>query len=54
MQKIVSIAPMIGFTNSHFRTFMRLITKRATVYTEMVHMNAVVHNHEKVLPFSEI
>lgn len=43
--KIVSIAPMIDVSNTHFRYFMRLITKKAVLYTEMLHHEAVIHNH---------
>jgi tRNA-dihydrouridine synthase A len=43
---------MIDISNSHFRYFMRLITKRAQVYTEMLHHDAVIHNHAFLLPFS--
>jgi tRNA-dihydrouridine synthase A len=31
-----------------------LITKRSTLYTEMLHHGAVINNHAKVLPFSKI
>ena len=33
---------------------MRLITKKATLYTEMLHHGAVIHNHQHVLPFNPI
>ena len=31
---------------------MRLITKKATLYTEMLHHGAVLNNHARVLPFN--
>jgi tRNA-dihydrouridine synthase A len=33
---------------------MRLISKKATLYTEMLHHEAVVHNHKHVLQFSPL
>ena len=36
-QVFMSIAPMIDISNTHFRFFMRLLTKKAKVYTEMLH-----------------
>jgi tRNA-dihydrouridine synthase A len=33
---------------------MRLISKKATLYTEMLHHGAVLHNHKQVLPFNPI
>ncbi len=47
-----SIAPMIDISNTHFRYFIRLITKTAVVYTEMLHHDAVLHSHHFLLPFS--
>jgi len=45
---------MIDITNTHFRYFMRLITKKATLYTEMLHHDAVIHGHSYLLPFNQI
>jgi tRNA-dihydrouridine synthase A len=33
---------------------MRLLTKNAVLYTEMLHHGAVIHNHQQVLPFNPI
>jgi tRNA-dihydrouridine synthase A len=33
---------------------MRLITKKATLYTEMYHHGAVINNHKHILPFNPI
>lgn len=43
---------MIDITNAHFRYFIRLITKKAILYTEMIHHDAVIHNHLNLLPFN--
>jgi len=48
----LSIAPMMDRTDRHFRFLMRLITKRALLYTEMVVGQAVLHgNRERLLGF---
>lgn len=39
----ISVAPMMDVTDRHFRYFMRLITKKATLYTEMVHTNQIIY-----------
>lgn len=44
---LISIAPMLDITNRHFRFFIRLLTSRSTLYTEMLHENAIVHNPDK-------
>ena len=38
----ISIAPMLDWTDRHFRYFMRLITQRATLYTEMIAAPALI------------
>lgn len=38
----ISVAPMLDWTDRHFRYFMRLITKRATLYTEMIAVPALI------------
>lgn len=49
----VSIAPMMEWTDRHYRFFMRLITRRTLLYTEMKTTGAVLHgNQEKILGFS--
>lgn len=39
-----SIAPMMDVTNTHYRTFARLLTKKAVLYTEMVHCDTILMN----------
>ena len=43
----ISIAPMFDVTNTHFRFFMRLITRCATLWTEMIHYSALHENEQK-------
>lgn len=40
----ISIAPMMEVTNTHFRFFMRLLTKNATLWTEMYHSRTILNN----------
>ncbi len=41
-QETLSIAPMMDCTCRHYRYFMRLISKKTTLYTEMVHTNQIL------------
>eukprot|EP01032_Pedospumella_encystans_P010361 gene10361-12115_t len=47
----ISIAPMIGWTDRHYRYMFRHITRRATLYTEMVMDTTIVHNPNKLEHF---
>lgn len=50
----VSIAPMMDWTDRHYRYFMRQITKHSLLYTEMVTTGAILHGEkERLLGFSE-
>ncbi|MBN1683901.1 MAG: tRNA dihydrouridine(20/20a) synthase DusA [Gammaproteobacteria bacterium] len=52
---LISIAPMLGYTDRHFRYFMRLITQHTFLYTEMIAAQALLHqNFLKFLNFNEI
>jgi len=39
----VHIAPMVDVSHKFFRYLMRLLSKEVVIWTEMIHMNAVVH-----------
>ncbi|MES1944265.1 tRNA-dihydrouridine synthase A [Salinisphaera sp. PC39] len=39
----ISVAPMMNWTDRHDRYFLRLITRRALLYTEMVTTGALLH-----------
>ena len=43
----LSIAPMMDHTDRHFRYFMRLLTKHAVLYTEMITSGALIHGDRK-------
>lgn len=51
----VSIAPMVDVTDKHFRYFMRLLTKKALLYTEMITCEGIYHgDEEKLLAFNSV
>jgi len=51
----ISLAPMLEVTDVNFRFFMRLLTKHMTLYTEMIHENAILNNkNPKLLHFNPI
>ena len=39
----LSVAPMMDCTDRHFRSLVRLVTRRTLLYTEMVPAAALVH-----------
>ncbi|MDX1960172.1 MAG: tRNA dihydrouridine(20/20a) synthase DusA [Leptospiraceae bacterium] len=50
----LSIAPMMNYTDRHFRFFMRKITKKTLLYTEMIPMNTILKgDRNKFLSYSE-
>ncbi len=40
----LSIAPMMSYTDRHYRYMMRLLTKKSLLYTEMVVGSTITHN----------
>ncbi len=51
---MLSIAPMLDWTDRHYRYLMRLMSRRVLLYTEMVNMNAILRGDpERHLAFSE-
>jgi len=51
----LSIAPMLDWTDRHYRYFMRQITKHTLLYTEMITSNAILNgDKKKLLDFSDI
>ena len=41
----IAVAPMLDVTYNHYRFFMRLLTRNTTLWTEMIHENAIL-NHK--------
>ena len=39
----ISVAPMMEWTDRHCRVFLRAVTRRTLLYTEMVHSGAILH-----------
>src|SRR5688500_13691361 len=50
----LSVAPMMDWTDRHCRFFLRQISRRVRLYTEMVTTGAVLHgDRDRILGFSE-
>jgi tRNA-dihydrouridine synthase A len=53
--KIVSVAPMMDWTDRHCRWFHRQLSNHAELYTEMVVADAMIHGpRERLLGFDDI
>ena len=48
-----SIAPMLDWTDSHCRYFLRLISQHALLYTEMVTTGAILNGRGDYLAYNE-
>jgi tRNA-dihydrouridine synthase A len=48
LDRKISVAPMMGWTDRHARYFLRLISRHTLLYTEMVNTGALLHNRQKV------
>lgn len=46
--RLVSVAPMMGWTDRHARYLLRQISMHTLLYTEMVNTGALLHNRQKV------
>ena len=50
----IAIAPMLDWTDRHYRYFMRQITKHTQLYTEMIVSEAIIHgNVERLLAYNQ-
>lgn len=49
----VSVAPMMGYTDRHFRYLLRLISPNTALYTEMVTANALLHRGPGIIALDE-
>ncbi len=50
----IAIAPMLDWSDRHYRYFMRQITKTTTLYTEMIVTDAIIHgNREHLLGYNK-
>lgn len=51
--RLVSVAPMMDWTDRHCRFFLRLVSPHALLYTEMVVAQAIIHgDRDQLLGFS--
>jgi len=51
----ICIAPMIRYTDKHYRYLMRLITKHTVLYTEMITEAAILHGDcERLLGYNDV
>lgn len=51
-EHLVSVAPMMDFTDRHARYFLRVIAKSVRLYTEMITAQAILHgDRQKLLEF---
>lgn len=52
LNRRLSVAPMLDWTDCHFRYFLRLISRHTLLYTEMVTTGALLHgDRERLLRF---
>lgn len=52
--RAISVAPMMDRTDRHYRFFMRQISKRTLLYTEMLTTGAILHgDRDRLLGFTE-
>lgn len=50
----LAIAPMIDWTYTHFRVFMRMLAPNALLYTEMQTPGAIFHHPERALQYHKM
>lgn len=51
---IISIAPMLDWTDRHYRYFMRKLTRHTVLYTEMITADAIINgNRDRLLSFNQ-
>ena len=54
MDRSFCIAPMMARTDKHFRYLVRQLTKKAVLFTEMIHTNSILFgNKNKLDDYSE-
>lgn len=54
MTYLLSLAPMIDWTNMPFRVFVRLLAPKTLLYTEMQTIGAIQHNSGRALLFDSV
>ena len=52
LQRRVSVAPMMAYTDRHFRYLLRLVSPTTLLYTEMITAQAIAHGgRERLLAY---
>lgn len=46
---LISVAPMMEWTDNHYRTLARLISKHAWLYTEMLAAETIVYQKDNLV-----
>lgn len=49
LNRLFSVAPMMAYTDRHFRYLLRLISKKTLLYTEMLTAAAIIHGDQPYL-----
>ena len=49
LDRTICVAPMMAYTDRHFRYLLRLISKHTVLYTEMVTAQAIIHGDRSYL-----
>ncbi|HLB56518.1 MAG TPA: tRNA dihydrouridine(20/20a) synthase DusA [Coxiellaceae bacterium] len=49
LNRKICVAPMMAYTDRHFRYLLRLISKHAVLYTEMITAQAIMHGDQPYL-----
>ncbi len=49
LDRRLCVAPMMRRTDRHFRRLIRLLSRHAVLYTEMIHCNALLHGRRRQL-----
>jgi tRNA-dihydrouridine synthase A len=54
LNRLICVAPMLDWTDRHFRYLMRLISKHTLLYSEMITTGAIIHgDRQRLLAFDE-
>ena len=49
MDRSFCVAPMMARTDKHFRYLLRQLTKKAVLFTEMIHTNSILFGNRNKL-----
>ena len=49
LDKRISVAPMMGMTDRHYRFMASLLCDKVSLYTPMIHVDAIIQSDENFL-----